>query len=290
MALTSQVRNLPCPTPGNLSIRSDVVVGQIEALLSSMILPAGWRELVTAECREAHAHDRQVQLKARRDALQDEQQRLVLAFGKGHLSESALDDHIERIRSELLALPMPVFDDIDERISAALLAGEALPEMVEAWPLATAEDRRDILWAVTRAEGLIYDLERCALVGILPQSDVLPALTLALAPRWERRLDGLWLLQEHWPPVHERAKTNHPPLTEPKLDAEQREQALAMLREGMSIREVARHFPNVSHNVIWRLKQKQRACAQPTTIHLDASGNSEEINEAYRTHETCEEE
>jgi hypothetical protein len=44
-----------------------------------------------------------------------------------------------------------------------------------------------------------------------------------------------------------------PPQTPPALTPEQREEALALVRSGLSLRKVAAHFPGVSYGAIWRL-------------------------------------
>jgi hypothetical protein len=65
------------------------------------------------------------------------------------------------------------------------------------------EERRDIVWSLLNAEGLIYDLERRVIVGLMPREGVL-ALGLEATRMWVQRDGGLWLREEYRPPKIER--------------------------------------------------------------------------------------
>lgn len=60
-----------------------------------------------------------------------------------------------------------------------------------AWREAVAEERRDMVWALLLLGGLVYDLERRAIVGLVPRPDMLPVLSLGLVPRWKPADGGL---------------------------------------------------------------------------------------------------
>jgi hypothetical protein len=77
-----------------------------------------------------------------------------------------------------------------EAVSVAcdIAAGETLADMASYSLEALPEERRDIVWTLG---GLVYDLERSVIVGLLLPPDVLPVLALGLAHRWEPREGGL---------------------------------------------------------------------------------------------------
>jgi hypothetical protein len=182
--------------------------------------------------------------------LDAEQKRLVQAFAKGYLAEHDLDRQVERIRAELQALPPPLARTADECTAAALVAGAMLADMAGYWDEALSEERRDIVWALLTLGGLVYDLERRAIVGLLPRPDMGHVLALGLAAQWEQRDDGLWLRPEFIPAKLERSKMTLRP-DQRKLDPEQREEARRLLAAGKTLRQVAAHF-GVSRMAIWR--------------------------------------
>ena len=84
---------------------------------------------------------------ARREVLEAEQKRVVLAFTKGVLPEAEMDTIVQRIRAELQALPAPEARDTASRIAAAISAGETLEDMASYWNEAEPEERRDMVWS-----------------------------------------------------------------------------------------------------------------------------------------------
>lgn len=138
-------------------------------------------------------------IQARRRELQAEQKRLVAAFTKGYLPEHELDREVDRIRTELRPLPPPQMKTADEMTDAAIVAGKTLSDMASYWDEAMPEVRRDIVWAHLGLGGLVYDLERQAIIGLLPRKDVMLILAMGLSNTWEQRTDGLWLRQASLP-------------------------------------------------------------------------------------------
>ena len=103
---TSALRKLPCATPGYLSVANEAISEQFGTLLAGVHLPVSWRQAVADYCIAASKVDDQEPLRQRRRELEKEQERLVLAFAKGYLTEDALDTQMETVRSELFALPV----------------------------------------------------------------------------------------------------------------------------------------------------------------------------------------
>jgi hypothetical protein len=128
--------------------------------------------------------------------------------------------------------------DFAEYTDAAIAAGETLADMASYWSEALPEERRDIVWALLKLNGLVYDLERQAIVGLVTREDLLPVLFLGLGNHWEQRDEGLWILDEYLPMQY-------------KLDHLQRQQVREMARLGMTVRQLAIHF-GVPRMAIWR--------------------------------------
>jgi len=196
-------------------------------------------------------------IRLRRAELEAEQERLMALYVKGYISEEKLDTQMEPIRAELFTLPVPVERTADEMVQAALSVGETFSGMADYWMEATLEERRDIVWSLLTLEGLIYDLERRVIVGLVPRPSVLPVLALGLEStgQWEQREAGLWLRSEYLPAKLQGDNPHFPPAQLPSLVPAQQEEALALIKQGMSVRRVARHF-GVSHMSVHRLVQK----------------------------------
>jgi len=256
---TSEERKLACSASGRLWIKSSAVLYQFDDLLRSVKLPLTWREVIAERCTaDAVENDDNERVRLRRAALEAEQQRLIAVYTKGYISEEDLDKQIEGIRHELFTLPVPVSRDVHEITKATISAGETLVSMADYWSEATVEERRDIVWSLLMIEGLVYDLERRAIVGLLPRVDVLPVLALGLegTARWEHKDNGLWLRSEYLPDRRDQRDYPHfPPPQAPSLTPLQQCEARLLIQQGYSMRQVARHF-GVSHGAIWRLMQK----------------------------------
>jgi len=169
---------------------------------------------------------------------------------------------MERMRAELFALPVVAVQDTQETVREALSLGETLEHMADYWNEAMPEERRNIAWSLLKVEGLIYDLERQAIIGLLPHEGVLPVLAMGLeaTEMWEQRGNGLWLREKYWPPVIP-VGPRVPPPQEPGLTPAQQERAIILIRQGMSLREVAELF-DTSHQTIHRLVQRVERIAE----------------------------
>lgn len=263
---TSKIRKLDCPLPETISVKATNVIYQFGDILRSVELPERWREIIAARCSQGiDEGEDTAQIKQRRAELETEQKRLVTAFTKGYMTEEELDKQVERIRSELFTLPLPVEEDRETIMQRAISAGETLEDMAGYWGEATPEERRDIVGGVLMMEGLIYDLERQIIVGLIPRPSMLPVLTLGLEKtgKWEQRERGLWLCHEYWPPKLDLTRRHVPPPAHPSLSPTQREEAIRLLQQpGMSLRRIASIF-GVSKETIRRLAQEENIAVQP---------------------------
>lgn len=252
---TSLERKLPCSTTGSLSVRSALVLQQFGEILRSVVLPTAWREAIAEQCKQSvYAEgDANQRIRNRRAELDAEQKRLINVYTKGYLTKQELDEKMERIRSELFTLPVPEAKDTEKTTQEWFSAGETLERMADYWNEATAEERRDMVWSLLNAEGVVYDLERQVIIALKPRSSVLPVLALGLEETsiWERRVDGLWLREDYWPPKHEMGTPGRPPALTPA----QKEQAIMLIRQGMPLQKVAELF-GTSYEVVRRLAKK----------------------------------
>jgi site-specific DNA recombinase len=248
-----------------LSVRGAFVITQFGQLLANIRLLETWRGAVAERCAESSYDTPADRVQQHRAELEAEQKRLVQAFTKGYLSERDLDTQVDRLRAELQALPAPATRSAEECTEAALVAGETLTDMASYWDEALPEERRDIVWALLQLGGLLYDLERRAVVGLVPRPDMLHVLALGLSGQWERRGDELWLRQEFIPPKLERSEMTTKP-DQRKLTPSEREEARPMLVAGKTMRQVAERF-GVSRMAIWRLAE-----SHPRKGGLDEKG------------------
>jgi transposase len=261
---TSLVRRLSCGAYGCLSVKGAVVLEQFGAVLASVTLPEQWREAVATRLQSTTTDTAHERTRTRRAELEAEQKRLALAFTKGVISEETLDEQVGRIRAELVTLPLPQTRDTASVTQAALDAGETLADMASYWGEATAEERRDMVWALLVLEGLVYDLERQGIVGLVPRPDTLPVLALGLGEQWEQRADGGLWLRDGATGGHLRPSglEDKPPFRSSNLRTQLREEALARLRAGQSPQQVADHF-GVSYWVILRLLKRHDPAKLP---------------------------
>ncbi|GAC1394497.1 MAG: hypothetical protein NVS2B12_10910 [Ktedonobacteraceae bacterium] len=275
---TSIERKLPCPIQGIISVRSSLVVARFGEILRAIELPAEWRKVIVerSQIASVSGNDEIKRVQQRRKDLEAEQKRLLTLFTKGYIAEDELDGNMDRIHTELLALPVAV-QHPEETVQEALSMGETLVRMADYWSDIPPEERRDIVWSLLRAEGLIYDLERQVIVGLLPRDGVMPVLALGLesTKMWERCEDSLWLRQEYWPPHIMPTSPHLPPPQKPGMTPAQQEQAIMLIRQGMSLRQVA-DLLGTSYQSVYRLVKKEGIVLQPCVAKL----TSEQVENA----------
>jgi DNA invertase Pin-like site-specific DNA recombinase len=273
---TSFDRKLPCPTTGNLTVRSSLVIMQFGEILRSIELPEAWRETIAERCNAAASEEggENGRIQKRRVELDAEQKRLINLYRKGYITEQDLDEQMEQIRSEQFNLPVPEVKDAVKMTQEAISAGETLGGMADYWSEALAEERRDMVWSLLYAEGLIYDLERHVIIGLKPRAGVLAVMVLGLSKTgmWELREDTLWLREDYWPPKREKESPGRPPSLTP---AEQ-ERAIMLIRQGMPLKRVAELFHS-SYEVVRRLAKKQGVELQRSDRKL----TPEQLEQAY---------
>ncbi len=276
---TSLVHKRVCAAGGHLSVKSSTVIKQFEEMLSSVTLPPLWRQIIAQQCSvEGEKDDVTERVLTRRAALEAEQKRIISAFIKGDITEEDLDTQMERIRSELYELPVPALPDAEEVQRATILAGETLSEMAAYWNEATAQERRDLVWALLRLEGLLYDLERGTIVGLVPRPAVLPVLALGLEGTgcWQQCEGILWARRQYLPAKQVREQSHLPPPQKPSLTALEQERALTRVQQGESIRRVAQDL-GTFYETIRRLLKRRGIVLEPKQAALTAGQQEEAL-------------
>jgi DNA-binding CsgD family transcriptional regulator len=97
-----------------------------------------------------------------------------------------------------------------------------------------------------------------AIIGLLPRDGVLLVLAMGLeaTKMWEQRDGGLWLREEYLPPFVQ-SGPHLPSPQKPSMTPAQQEQAILLIRQGMSLREVAKLF-DTSYQSVFRLVKKAK--------------------------------
>jgi transposase len=276
---TSRTCHFECPASGSLTVRSERVIQQFGDVLRSIVLPTSWRQAIAERCQEETQEEEDHERVLRRRAeLEEEQQRVVTVFIKGVITEEELDAKMEDIRAELATLPLPGTRSGDDIAQAALPAGETLGNLADYWSEATAQERRDLVWSLLPIGGLVYDLERQGIIGLLPRESVLPVLSLGLEATgyWEQRDGGLWLRQEYWSEKRTRSTPHVLPPQAASLTPAQQEEAIALLQQGWSLRDVA-HQLGASRGSIHRLARKAGVMLPENGPKLTATQQAEAL-------------
>jgi len=215
----AKTRRLPCPTGGDLLVRTDLVRRQFGELLNSFKLPENWRILVQRKMQDAieSAGVNQDEQRRERERLKLKKSRTVKLYREGYIDDKEF--HVEMASVELLLqeLESPHLNGV--RFEEVVAAGERLPDIAVFWEVATPEERREMVMLLLEQGGLYYDLEKQAIVAIRPR----PAFRYVL-----RMLDGieekdgdagLLLIKKNCQLMHEIPSVPPLPLRRDKRDA-----------------------------------------------------------------------
>ena len=145
-------RGLP-QCPGKKIVRGDVIEEQVEKIVTSLKLPSSWRELVV---QQLSSTDEQHQVRTERKRLLERKRRLWRTYLDG-LPE-------EEYRRELRAVDAALKTLLDPREEEVIHFGDHVEGMLEAWHLATREEKRDLLKMMV--EAIYVDVQLGKLVAI----------------------------------------------------------------------------------------------------------------------------
>jgi DNA invertase Pin-like site-specific DNA recombinase len=178
----AKTRRLPCPTGGDLLVRTDLVRQQFGDLLKDLTLPENWRVLVQRKMQEAaeSAGVDQDEQRRERERLKLKKSRTVKLYREGYIDDKEFQSEIASVELLLKELESPHLNGV--RLEEVVAAGERLPDMAVLWEVATPEERREMVMHLLEQGGLYYDLEKQAIVAIRPH----PAFRYIL-----RMIDGI---------------------------------------------------------------------------------------------------
>ena len=145
-------RGLP-QCPGKKIVRGDVVEEQVERIVTSLKLPASWREMVVQQL--SSTDDRQ-RVGTERKRLSERKRRLWRTYLDG-MPEDEYRRELGAVDAALKSLEDPQQEEV-------VHIGDHIEGMLEAWHLATKEEKRDLLKMMVDA--VYVDVQEAKVVAI----------------------------------------------------------------------------------------------------------------------------
>jgi site-specific DNA recombinase len=129
-----------CPADGK-AIKCDIVDDQVEAMVSSLVLPAAWLDRVLAQI---HVADEAKTIAKERTKTDRELKRVGQAYADGALAEKEYRRRLKLLKNHITTLVAPAVD-------AAAQAGKLLQDLPALWGQADLGERRLLLTAMLDA-------------------------------------------------------------------------------------------------------------------------------------------
>lgn len=165
----AKTRRLPCPTGGDLLVRTDLVRRQFGMLLADIKLPENWYAVVQQKMREVAESagvDQEAQ-RRERERLKLKRARILKQHREGYIDDRELQSEMAAVDLLLRELESPHVNGV--RLDQVLDAGERLPDMAAFWDVAAAQERRDMVMLLLEQGGLYYDLEQKCIAALRPR-------------------------------------------------------------------------------------------------------------------------
>lgn len=175
---TAKTRRLPCPTGGNLTVRTDLVREQFGELLKGLTLPEDWREVIRqkmVEAAKAAGIDRET-MEREKERLKLKRSRILKQHREGYLTDEELHGEMAAVELALRELASPNVNGV--KFDEVIEAGERIPGMAALWDVATPEERREMVIRLLEPGGLYYDLELKTIAAIKPKPEFLLVLRM----------------------------------------------------------------------------------------------------------------
>jgi hypothetical protein len=157
-----------CPADGK-AIRCDVVDKQVEAMVTSLVLPEAWLDRVLAQIHVAEEASR---IEMERTKTERELRRVGEAYADGALAEKEYRRRVRLLKDELGTLVAPAVD-------AATEAGKLLEELPVLWDQAGLGERRLLLTAMLDAV-YVDTIDKKGVVSFQPKAAFKALFELAL--------------------------------------------------------------------------------------------------------------
>ncbi len=155
---SARARRLSCSAGGALTVRTDVVHQQFGELLTNLVLPESWRdllrqrmsELVKGEGTSAPATERE------KERLRLKRTRVLKQHREGYIDDEELEVELASVEHDLKRFEAIEVNGI--KLEEIMAAGERIPGIAALWDEATAEERREMVILLLEPGGLLYDL------------------------------------------------------------------------------------------------------------------------------------
>ncbi len=175
---SAQARRLTCSTGGSLTVRTDLVHQQFGKLLTNLVLPESWRELLRQRMRElvnvegtnAPATERE------KERLRLKRTRVLKQHREGYIDDEELEVELASVEHDLKRFEAIEVNGI--KLEEIIAAGERIPGIAALWDEATAEERREMVILLLEPGGLLYDLPNKEIAVLKPRSVFLPLLEM----------------------------------------------------------------------------------------------------------------
>ncbi len=165
-----------CPADGK-AIRCEVVDEQVEAMVTSLVLPDAWLDRVLAQI---HVADEAKRITKERTKTERELKRVGQAYADGALVEKEYRRRLKLLKDQLATLVAPAVD-------AAAEAGKLLEDLPGLWDQAEMGERRLLLTAMLDAV-YVDTIEKKGVVGFQPKAAFRALFDIAV----ERGSTSIW--------------------------------------------------------------------------------------------------
>jgi site-specific DNA recombinase len=156
-----------CPADGK-AIRCDVVDDQVEAMVTSLVLPEAWLDRVLAQI---HVADEANRITKERTKTERELKRVGQAYADGALVEKDYKRRVKLLKDQLGMLVAPAADTATE-------AGKLLEDLPVLWDQADVGEQRLLLTAMLDAV-YVDTIEKKGVISFQPKAAFIPLLEMA---------------------------------------------------------------------------------------------------------------
>ena len=174
----AQTRRLPCPTGGALTVRTDLVHQQFGELLTHLILPESWREMLRQRMRELAEREgtNALAVEREKERLRLKRTRVLKQHREGYIDDEELQGELASVERDLQQFEALEVDGL--KLEEVIAAGERIPGIAALWDEATAEERREMVILLLEPGGLLYDLPNKMIAIMKPRPVFLPLLRM----------------------------------------------------------------------------------------------------------------
>ncbi len=157
----SALRGIPCSNPKRY-VRADVIDEQVSSIMGNLQLPDSWRDLVATLLDSDAEREAATKERAR---LEEKIRRLSRQYREVEIGETDYRREREITQARLDAIREVAEDE-------TVRTGDHVEGLVEAWKLATKEERRDLLRM--SLDGIYVDMSNGSFVALKPKAAFLP--------------------------------------------------------------------------------------------------------------------